>query len=95
MSTLFMILTVVGIYVAMGLLWSMVVFYQEWYRGYNIRGEDLLGVPIMCVMWPWVLVDGLIHWWNYRQSQSDKPSFRDKVIIKGRLDARVERALKE
>lgn len=95
MSTLFMIVTVMGIYLSVGFLWSMVMLYLEWYDGNNIRGEDLMGVPIMCVMWVWVLVDGVITWWNYRHSQSDKPSFRERVIIPGRLDARVERALKE
>lgn len=96
MSWLGIIALVVGIYLLIGLLFFSVSAWDEWRRGNDITWGDLLYGPLFCTLWLWPLIEWTIGKVQdfIKAREGDQP-YLERVAIKGRLSAKVERALRE
>lgn len=84
------------VYMSVGVIWYLAEMWRAWYRGDHILGEDLLNIPLAALLWPGVILDRIHTWWHNRCMRANQSvKFKQRVIIPGRLSARVERALKE
>jgi len=93
--------TCVAAYLLLGVILISCILYAEWYKGENICWDTLLHAPWVCAIWPLVALELLAEWWKHfmaerarNRGESPMP-LSERVAIKGRLSARVERALRE
>lgn len=96
MSVISLVLMLVAAYAVIGVCWYVFALYVEWYQGNNITVGDLVDGTLIMVLWPMVILDIIREYqFLYGKQHPDHVPFNKRVIIKGRLSARVERALRE
>jgi ACR3 family arsenite efflux pump ArsB len=96
MSLISLVLMLVATYAVISVCWYVVALYMEWYQGNHITVGDLVDATLIMVLWPMVILDIIRQYQSdYGKQHPDYVPINKRVIIKGRLDARVERALRE
>ena len=96
MTGMAIVITLACTYALIGMACYVVGSYMEWYEGKPITVGDLVDGTLLIVAWPVIVMDILSEWRMQRvRHNPDYVPLEKRVVLKGRLDARVERALKE
>lgn len=96
MTGIAIVITLACTYALIGMACYVVGIYMEWYEGKPITVGDLVNGTLLIVAWPVIILDILREWRMQQMRRNpDHVPLGKRVVLKGRLDARVERALKE
>lgn len=92
MTPMVALLIVMG-YLFVGISISIAAMIITWNSGEDILGKHLGYLCIAAILWPLALA--IMAYEKWQESQKQKGPFSERVLIKGKLSAKVEKALKE